>query len=108
MCEMSHSADRPDHPILFRKYVSRRGAGKGRAVLEGMGLDASTIEACFRRNPRNVEEAVQGGLDEWRGGKGFQPPTWGVLIEAMKYAEFALQDIEGLKEELGLSGMSLH
>ena len=115
MYEMSHSADHPDYRILFRMYVSRRAAGKGRgretrgrAVLEGMRLGASTIEACFRRNPRDVEEAVQEGLDEWCGGKGFQPPTWGALIKAMEYAEFALQGIEGLKVEVGLSGTSLH
>ena len=31
------SADRPDHLIL-RKYVSRKAATKGRAVLEGWGF----------------------------------------------------------------------
>ena len=37
------SADCPRYLMLFRKHVSRRAADKGRAVLEGVGLDASTI-----------------------------------------------------------------
>ena len=41
------STDHPDHLILFRKYVSKNAAGVGRAVLEGVGLNSETIEACF-------------------------------------------------------------
>ena len=37
------SADRSDHLKLFRKYVSRKAATKGRAVLEGVGLLTETI-----------------------------------------------------------------
>ena len=29
-----------------------------------------------------------------------QPPTWAVLVEAMKYARVGQDSIEGLKEEL--------
>ena len=103
------NADHPRYLMLLRKYVSRRAAGNGRAVLEGVGLDAPTIATCFTAHPMNEEEAVQEGLTKWCGGSsGFQPPTWGVLVEAIEFAQFAQQDIEGLKEELGLSGMSLH
>ena len=45
------SADRPDHLILFRKYVSRKAATKGRAVLEGVGLLTETMGACFSGHP---------------------------------------------------------
>ena len=97
------SADRPDYLTLFRKYVSRNSAGKGRAVLEGVELYAGTIEACFRSNPLDDEEAVQAGLIRWKDGQGL-PPTWSVLFEAMDYAGIAQQHIQSLKEELGLYG----
>ena len=105
---VSSNADHPCHLMLLRKYVSRRAAGKGRAVLEGVWLDAPTIAACFTAHPMNEEGAVQEGLTKWCGGKGFQPPTWGVLVEAIEFAELAQQDIDGLKVTLALSGTSLH
>ena len=92
------------HVKLFRTYVSKNAAGKARAVLEGVGLDASTIAACFRANPKNDEETVQEGLTRWCGGKGTQPPTWGILIGAMVYAEIAQQHIQDLKDELDCYG----
>ena len=95
------AADRRDHLKLLRKYVSRNAAGKGRAVLEGVELDSGTIEACFRSNPLDDEEAVQAGLIKWKDGQGL-PPTWEVLIEAMDYAKIAQRHIVGLKKELGL------
>ena len=88
--------------MLFRRHVSRAAAGKGRAVLEGVWLDAPTIEACFVNNPQKVEEAVQAGLTKWVEGKGHQPPTWRVLLEAMQYAEIDSQHIQDLKASLGL------
>ena len=94
------SADRPDRIILFRKYVSRKAATKGRAVLEGVGLVTETIDACFSSHPRNEEEAVQAGLTRWCSGQGRQPPTWEVLISAMEYANIAQQHIEDLKKRL--------
>ena len=92
------SADHPDHLILFRKYVSRKAATKGRAVLEGVGLDSCTIQASF--NSASEEAAVQDGLIKWKDGQGRQPPTWEVLISAMEYAEISQQHIEDLKKEL--------
>ena len=94
------SADRPDHLILFRKYVSRKAATKGRAVLEGVGLVTETIDACFSSHPLDEEGAVQAGLTRWSGGQGHQPPTWEVLISAMEYANIAQQHIEDLRKEL--------
>ena len=83
--------------------MSKNAASKGRAVLEGVGLKASSIQACFAAHPRKDEEAVQDGLIKWCGGhEGFQPPTWGVLIEAIEYAQIDQQAIDGLKKELGL------
>ena len=95
------SADRPDHLVLFRTFVSRIAAAKGRAVLEGVWLDSSTIESCFNNaNNANEEAAVQDGLIKWKDGQGRQPPIWEVLISAMKAARIALQHIEDLKKEL--------
>ena len=98
----SFYADCPNYLIPFRKHVSKTAAGKGRAVLEGVCLDAPAIEAWFVNNPRNVEAAVQDGLTKWVGGKGHQPPTWGVLVEAMQYAEIDTKHIQDLKASLGL------
>ena len=86
--------------VLFRKYVSRKAAGKGRAVLEGLGLALETIQACFVNNPLNEEAAVQDGLNKWREGHHGHSPTWKVLIGAMVYAGVAVQHIEGLKAQI--------
>ena len=86
--------------MLFRKNVSRAAAGKGRAVLEGVWLDAATIESCFRSNPLDEEAAVQAGLTKWVEGKGRQPPTWEALIEAMKDAEIRPAHLKRLKTNL--------
>ena len=101
------SIERSDQLKLFRTYVSRQSATKARAVLEGVELHTETINACFSSHPQDDEEAVQEGLTKWSSGEGSQPPTWGVLIEAMKYARVAQQHIEDLKEKLGLQGMLL-
>ena len=98
---LSLSADLPGYLMLFRIHVSRKAAGKARAVLEGLGLHITTIKACEAAHPLNDQEIVQDGLTRWCGGKGTQPPTWNVLIEAMRYADIAQQDIGELKQELG-------
>ena len=109
MKSLSYTIDRPDYLKLFRKHVSRRAAGKGRAVLEGVELDAPTIGACYNAHPQNEEETVQDGLTRWSDGKGLQPPTWEVLIKAMEYAEIAQQDSRSLKTALALSeGICVH
>ena len=95
-------ADRHDQLVLFRTHVSRKAAGKGRAVLEGVGLCTATIDACFCNHPRNEEEAVQAGLVKWSGGQGRQPPTWQVLLEAVMFARIAQEHVQGLKEKLGV------
>ena len=97
------STDHPDHLILFRKYVSRKAAGKGRAVLEGVGLDSETIATCF--NSVNEEEAVQAGLVKWCGDQGNKLPTWRVLFAAMEYAQIAQQHVDELKKKTGHFGM---
>ena len=88
------------YAIFFRKYVSRKAAGKGRTKLEGLGLAPEMIEACFVNNPLNEEAAVQDGLNKWREGHHGHTPTWKVLIDAMSYAGVAVQHIEGMKTEL--------
>ena len=92
------SADRTDYLKLFRTFVSRKAATKGRAVLEGVGLDSCSIRASF--NTASEEAAVQDGLIKWKDGQGRQPPTWEVLISAMEYADIAQQHIEDLRKEL--------
>ena len=87
--------------MLFRIHVSRKAARKAKAVLEGLGLDQNTIDACISAHPSSDEEIVQEGLTKWCGGKGTQPPTWSVLIAAMDYADIAQQDIGELKQKLG-------
>ena len=97
-------ADRHDQLVLFRTHVSKNAAGKGRAVLEGVGLCTTAIDACFCNHPCNVEEAVQAGLVKWSDGQGLQPPTWQVLLEAMTFAQIAQQHVQALKEKLGVQG----
>lgn len=96
---LAFSADCKGHVKLLRRHVSRRAAGKWKAVLEGVGLEIPTIEACKNENQ---EEAVQTGLTKWIEGQGDQPPTWKVLLEAIEYAGIAVQYINDLKKELGL------
>ena len=86
--------------ILFRKYVSRTSAGKGRAVLGGVGLAPETIRACYGRHPSDEEEAVQDGLIKWAEGHHGYSPTWSVLLDAIEYAGVAQQHCQRLQEEL--------
>ena len=86
--------------ILFRKYVSRPSVGKGRAVLEGIGLAPETIRACYGRHPLEEEEAVQDGLIKWSEGHHSYSPTWKTLLGAMEYAGVAQQHCQGLRDEL--------
>ena len=89
--------------MLFRKHVSRKAAGKGRALLEVLLCDATEVERCFRDNPLNEVEAVQTGLIKWMGGRvDHQPPTWEVLLASMDFAKFDKQHVQSLSMDLGL------
>ena len=98
-------AEYPDYQMLFRKFVSRKALGDGRAVLEGVGLDSNTIDGCFNDHPVKEEAAIQAGLVKWCGGQSHKPSTWEVLIKAMEYAQLPQQDVRRLKEELDVLGM---
>ena len=87
------------YAVLFRKYVSRRAAGRGKAILEFLGLDTEMIDLCYQDNPRNEEEAVQDGLKKWRA-KQSDRCTWQVLLDAMQFAGIAQQHCTELVEEL--------
>ena len=89
--------------------MSRKSAGKGRAVLGAVGLDAETIAMFYVNNPLNEEEAVHCGLLEWASGKArsHRPTTWEVLIGAMRHARIGVQDIDKLKEELQVRDIEL-
>ena len=97
---LAFSADRPDHLILFRKYVSRQAATKGRAVLEGVGLHTEAIDACFSSHPLDEEGAVQEGLTKWSSGQSYKPSTWEVLRDAMEHAQIAQPHMDDLRKEL--------
>ena len=85
--------------------MSRKAASKGRAVLEGLGLDTEAIEMCFNSHPLNEEGAVQAGLIKWSAGQSHKPSTWDVLLAAMEYAKIAEKHVQGLKKELRLFRM---
>ena len=87
------------YAVLFRKYVSRRAAGRGKAILEFIGLDTEIIDLCYQDNPRNEEEAIQDGLKRWIAKQG-DHCTWQVLFDAMKFANIAQQHCTELVGEL--------
>ena len=84
--------------MLFRKYVSRLGAGKGKAILEWVGLSPQEIKLCYQSNP-SEEEAIQDGLIKWWETCG-DCCTWQVLLDAMKFAGIAQPHCIELVEEL--------
>ena len=96
---LSFVAGNQNCDIMLRKFVSKVAAGKGRAVLEGLGLPEGMRDMCFVNNPSNVEEAVQYGLLQWKNGQG-SSPTWEVLLGAMAHAEIPVQDVKKLKEKI--------
>ena len=78
--------------------MSRQAWGKGRALLEALGLTGAQIARCYGMHPLNEEESVQEGLQVWiEGGRN---TTWGDLLRAMETAGIAIQQRDGLKEEL--------
>ena len=80
--------------------MSRKSAGKGRAVLEYVGLDPETINACYIKHPFSEEDAVQDGLIMWSGGHHSKTCTWKELLDAMVYARIGEQHCTGLRKEL--------
>ena len=89
---------RSGHLVLLRRYVSRQAWGKGRALLEALGLTGAQIARCYGMHPLNEEESVQDGLQAWiEGGRN---TTWGDLLRAMETAGIAMQQRDRLKEEL--------
>ena len=78
--------------------MSRQAWGKGRALLEALGLTGAQIAQCYGMHPLNEEESVQDGLQVWI--KGGRNTTWGDLLRAMETAGIAIQQRDGLKEEL--------
>ena len=90
--------DLKNHLVLLRKYVCRQAYGKGRALLEALGLTKAQIAKYYGMYPLNEEEAVQDGLQAWIGGS--LESSWSDLLEAMETAGIDIQQREGLKEEL--------
>ena len=85
--------------MMFRQHVSRKAAGKGRSVLEGLKLDSATIDTLIENNPNDIESTVQAGLIKWSGGQG-RPFTWQVLCDAVEEARMDVSDINSLKQAL--------
>ena len=94
------------HLVLLRRCVSQQAWGKGRALLEAVGLSAAQIAKCYGMHPLNEEEAVQHGLQVWL--EGGTNTTWEALLEAMETAEIDVQQREGLKEELCINTGDSH
>ena len=88
-----------NYAVLFRKHVSRQGAGKGKAILECVGLTREQIQLCYQSNPRNEEEAIQDGLKKWQETQG-DNCTWQDLLEAMTFAGISEQHCSQLVQEL--------
>ena len=80
--------------------MSRKSAGKGRAVLEYVGLAPETVRACYGKHPFSEEEAVQEGLIMWSEGHHGKTCTWKELLGAMEHARIGEQHYTGLREEL--------
>ena len=85
--------------VLFRKYISRKASGKGKAILEFVGLTSQEIKLCYENNPLNEEEAIQDGLNKWHESC-VDHCTWQVLLNAMEFAGIAQQHCKELVEEL--------
>ena len=86
------------YAVLFRKYVSRKGIGKGRAILEWVGLSPEVINQCYGTPGLDEEEVIQKGLHKWRETCG--DCTWQVLLNAMQFAGIAQNHCTELEEEL--------
>ena len=78
--------------------MSQQAWGKGRALLEALGLSGAQVAECYGMHPLNEKEAVQHGLQVWL--EGGTNTTWEALLGAMETAEIDVQQREGLKEEL--------
>jgi len=87
------------YSVLFRKHVSRQGAGKGKAILEFLELTSERINICYQDNPRNEKEAIQDGLKRRQETQG-DHCTWQVLLAAMKLAGIAEQHCSQLVQEV--------
>lgn len=77
--------------------MSSKAVGKGKALLEALGLTRSQRAQCYSRNPGEEVEAIQEGLEDWIGSVD---PTWGDLLTAMETAEISIQDRNDLKKRL--------
>ncbi len=86
--------------MLLRRYVSSQAWGKGRALLEALGLNGALIVKWYSMYHPNEEESVQSGLQEWIGRR--TNITWKNLLKAMNVAGIAVQQCEELKKELYL------
>ena len=78
--------------------MSQQAWGKGRALLEALGLSGAQIAKCYGMHPLNEEESVQHGLQVWL--EAGNNTTWEALLKGMETAEIDVQQREGLKEEL--------
>ena len=87
------------YAVLFREFVSRKAFGRGKAILEFVGLTREVIDMCYMSNPLDDEEAIQDGLKKWRESRGDRC-TWQVLLDAMKFAGVKQQHCSELVEEL--------
>lgn len=101
-CERSYFCCRPSH--AFQNLCEQQCSRQSKWVLEGIGLDTPTMDACFSAHPLSDEEIVHtsraGQMERWPDLLPKQPPTWEVLITAMKNAKIDPMHSEELEESL--------
>ena len=90
--------DHKEHLVLLRTYVSRQACGKGRALLEALGLTRAQIAGCYYIQPQEEEDSVQKGLQTWIDRN--INATWRDVLDAMETAEIAIQPRDKLKKKL--------
>ena len=78
--------------------MSRQAYGKGRALLEALGLTSTQIDKYYGMYPLHEEESVQDGIQAWISKR--INTRWRDLLEAMETAGIAMQQCDRLKEEL--------
>ena len=61
------------YAVLFRKHISRNAFGKGRAILEWVGLDPEVVNHCYGSPTLDEEAAIQKGMLKWRETHGDVP-----------------------------------
>ena len=81
--------------------VSRNAGDKWRSLLTHLGVPLGKYRALFEESQGNPIRACFEGLVFWReGNKPCRPPTWSVLLEALKKGAEKREYAEKLEEDI--------